>query len=107
MYQYNSFDKKDLLVQLENCKLILEVNSDLLENNQPLRAQIRHCMRMLDSYLEELDKGEGNDQIKYNSSLYEANKRLKEIKLLIEGMLNRDSIPQDSLQNPAESLGPL
>lgn len=108
MYEHNSFDKKNLVVQLENCKLILEVNSELLENDTYLEEQISSSIGMLVSHLEQLDNGEGNDPIKYNRSLYEANKILKEIKVLIERMLLRDAFPlDDSLQNPAERLGPL
>lgn len=107
MYNNDGSDRRYLEVQLANYKLILEVNSDLLVNNQPLRDQIRNCMGMLESCLGEMDKGEGNNPTKYNNSLSEANKALEEIKALIKRMLNQDTSPHIRLQNPAESLGSL
>jgi hypothetical protein len=106
MYENNGFDQNHLLVQLQNFKLILQVNSELLENNQDLRELISQAMVMLESHLNELDKWGRNDPTHYNTSLDQANKILEEIKFLIGRMLNQDTLPHnDSLQNPADSLG--
>ena len=108
MYEHNGFDKNHLLVQLENFKLILKVNSDSIENDQDLRERISHSMWMLESHLNELERGDGNNPIQYNTSLDKANKIVEEIKLLIERMLNVDTTPpSNSLQNQADSLSPL
>lgn len=99
MYEYNGFDQDHLLVQHENFKLILQVNSELLENDQDLRELISHAMAALEGYLNELDKWGRSDPNNYNTSLDRANKILEEIKFLIERMLNQDTSPHNgSLQ---------
>ena len=88
MYEHGVLHKKNLQLQLDSFELILEANTELLENDQHLSEQINHWLGILERYLDELDKEEANDQIQYNPSLEEADKILDEIKFLIQRMLN-------------------
>ena len=88
MYEHSGFHKKNLELQLESFKMVLEANTYLLENDQHLSDQINHWLGILESDFDELDKEEENDQIQDNPSLEEADKILEEIKFLIQRMLN-------------------
>jgi hypothetical protein len=96
-------DKKDLLERLDNYKLIFQENSDLLEEDRLLRAQIRHKLGMIDSRVNELNIWDrANDQSNYDYSLDEASRLLDALKELIEQMLGDSSVLiDDDLENLA------
>jgi hypothetical protein len=99
MHENNGFDQNHLLVQLENFKLILQVNSELVENDQSLRESMSYAIEMLERHLNELDKWERNEPTQYNTSLDQANKILEELKFLLKRLFNQDNTPgNDSLQ---------
>jgi hypothetical protein len=95
------FDKRGLLEQLDNYKLIIQVNSELLEEDQLLKEQVRYEMGRIESQLDEMNTWENiNEQTKYRYSLDEANRILDTLKNLIEQMLGDDDLySEDSLQS--------
>jgi hypothetical protein len=101
MARAKRLDKKSLLEQLDNYKLIFQVNSDLLEGDPLLREQIRRKLGMIDSQVNEMNASEqSNDQLKYDYSLDDANRILDALKELIEQMLGNGDIPIDeNLEN--------
>ena len=92
-------DKRSLLVQLENCKLIFQVNEDLFETDQILREKIIQRIAMLEGSIEQLDQGEAlRNSLEYNHLLDQANHILHVIKDLIERFLDQDTSTDDNSQ---------
>ncbi len=92
----SGFDKSELLRQLDNYKLIIEVNSELLEENPVLEEQVRCEMVMIERELGEMNMWEETHvQTKYRYSLDEANRILDALRNLIEQMLGDGDLSSD------------
>ena len=91
MPKLEDLDKRSVLSQLKNYKLIVDINSDLLDDDRLLRQQIIHRIGMLESCLNEMEMWERTKDItKYNQSLDQASKLLEGISTLINQMLDND-----------------
>jgi hypothetical protein len=78
-------------------KLIIQVNSDLLEEDRLLGERILQKLGVIDSQVNEMNKWERvNDQPKYDYSLYEVNRTLAALKELIQQILGDDDGPIDN-----------
>ena len=74
-------DRKDLLVQLENYRLILDVNADILADDPLLEEKIDYYLGMLNGHLDQLDRWEQtSDSTNYEISIDQASRLLFEIK---------------------------
>jgi hypothetical protein len=95
-------DKRGLLSQIENFKLIFQMNSEELEKNPPLREDIRQRMAELESCVKELDILErSHDAITFNQILDQANHLLLVMKGLMRQLFAQDTFPfDDDLQSP-------
>ena len=107
----NQLDKRSLLMQLENYKIILEANSHLFEEDRLLTEHIHHRMSMIESTISDLEMWERKkDSPEYDQTLDRANTILQGIRVLIEHMLNPGSVPCDgefqSLAQQAEKSRP-
>jgi hypothetical protein len=92
----NQLDKRDLLLNMENYKIILQVNSHLLEEDRLLNEHIHHRMSMMESTVSDLEMWERKrNRTEYDQSLERANRILQGIKVLIDHLLNPDNVPCD------------
>ena len=98
----NKLNKKSLVTQLENYKVVFHANQHLLEEDRLLKEHVSHRMVMLESTLVELEVWErANNQREYDQSLDRANRILHGIKLLAEYMLSPTNPPDESFQSIA------
>jgi hypothetical protein len=89
-------EKSGLLERLDMYKLIIQVNSDLLEEDRLLGERILQKLGMIDSQVNEMNEWERvSDQPKYDYSLYEVNRTLAALKELIQQILGDDDGPID------------
>lgn len=58
MYEQDRLDKRSLVTQLHNYKIILEMNMELFGKDLLLKDHIRLKVDMLGSYVNELSSGE-------------------------------------------------
>jgi hypothetical protein len=92
----NRLDKRNLLVHLENYKIILQVNADLLEEDRLLNEHIHHRISMMESTVSDLEMWERKkDSPEYAQALDRANRILQGIRVLIEHLINADNVPCD------------
>lgn len=81
-------DRKDLLVQLENYRLILDANADILANDPLLGEKFDYYLGMVNGHLDQLDRWEQtNDSINYEISIDQASQLLLEIRGFVVKML--------------------
>ena len=86
-------DRKDLLVQLENYRLILDANADLLAADPLLGEKIDHSLRMLNGHLDQLDRWEQtSDSTNYEISIDQASHLLLEIRGFVVKMLGDQDV---------------
>lgn len=88
-------DRKDLLVQLENYRLILDANADILAGDPLLGEKINYYLGMLNGHLDQLDRWEQtNDSTNYEISIDQASHLLLEIRGFVVKMLgDQDASP--------------
>lgn len=101
-------DKRSLLTQLENFRLIFQANSEDLEKHQHLKAEISQRMGDLETCIKELDILEGShDTITFNQVLDQANRLVLGMKGLMAQLFAQDTFPfDDNLQSPSEPSAP-
>lgn len=81
-------DRKDLLMQLENYKMILDANADLFAADPLLGEKIAYYLRMLNGHLDQLDRWERtSDAANYDFSIDQARHLLLEIRGFVVKML--------------------
>ncbi len=94
MPEQTTLDRRSLLIQLENYRLVFDVNSHLFEHDRLLREQICHRFGMLEIQVSEMELGERTtDKQKYEQALAQANHILFGIKSLIDQVLDHDIFP--------------
>ena len=104
MNKPNGLDRKSLQTQLENCKLITEVNKELLGENLFTKEEVFGKMELAQNYINESRQWEelGN-QINSHQALTTANIIIVEISAVIKHILYQDTSSDDSLQRDLSS----
>jgi hypothetical protein len=104
MNKPNGLDRKSLQTQLENCKLITEVNKELLGENLFTKEEVFGKMELAQNYINESRQWEelGN-QINSHLALTTANIIIVEISAVIKHILYQDTSSDDSLQRDLSS----
>jgi hypothetical protein len=100
MYKPFGLDRKSLQTQLENCKLIAEVNKELLDKNPFTKEEISGKLELAQNYINESRRFEElDDQNKCNESLTTVSIIMVEISAVIKHVLNQVTSSEDgSLQ---------
>jgi hypothetical protein len=104
MYKPNGLDRKSLQTQLENCKLITEVNKELLDENLFIKEELPRKLELAQIYINEARKWEelGN-QIKSHDALTTANIIIIELSAVIKHILYQDTFSDDSRLQPGQN----
>lgn len=90
MNEHHRPDRKELLVQLENFRLILDANADILAGDPLLGEKINYYLGMLNGHLDQLDRWEQtNDSTNYEISIDQASHLLLEIRGFVVKMLEQ------------------
>ncbi len=88
MNGHHRLDRRDLLVQLENYRLILDANADSLAGDPLLGEKLDYYLGMLNGHLDQLDRWEQtNDSTNYEISIDQASRLLLEIRGFVVKML--------------------
>ena len=97
MYKPNGLDRKSLQTQLENCKLIAEVNQELLDKNLFTKEELPGKLELAQSYINESHQWEeSGDQVKSHDALTTANTIIVEISAVIKNILYQETSSDDS-----------
>jgi hypothetical protein len=97
MNNANSLDRKNLQIQLDNYKLIVEVNTDLEEESLFDKDGLAKKIELAQSYLDDADEwGKLDDQTKTYDALSNANIIILEIRAVIRHLLNPDFLLDDN-----------
>ncbi len=90
MYKPNGLDRNSLQIQLENYKLITEVNVELLDEYQFTTGELPGKLELAQSYMNQSREWEGlGDQPKSNDSLTSANLIIGEVGVVIKLVLSQ------------------
>ena len=93
----NGLDRRSLQTELENCKLIAEVNLELLDRDWFTQEQLAKELGLAQSYINESYQWEElGDQTKSHYALTEANIIILEIRSVIKHTLYQDTFLDDS-----------
>src|SRR6266498_1560544 len=93
----NRLDKKSLQTQLENYKLIAEVNADLIDESLFAKEELAKNLELAQSYINESCQWEKiGDPTKYDDALSNAKIIIMEITAVIKRMLNQDILLDNS-----------
>ena len=93
----NGLDRKCLQTQLENYKLIAEVNTELLDENLFTEAEFLEKLELAQRYLNESHKWEElGDQTKSHETLSNAQEIIVKVGTVIKHLLYQDSFLDDS-----------
>lgn len=104
MYRLNCVDWKSLQTQLENYKLIVEVNPELFDKNLFTKKELPRNLELAQSYINESHQWEElDDQTKSQYALTNANIIVVEIGAVIKHILYRDTFLDDSNLQLAQS----
>jgi hypothetical protein len=97
MTNADSLDRKNLQIQLDNYKLIVEVNTDLEEESLFAKDGLAKKLELAQSYLNDSDDwGELGDWTKSHDALSNANIIIGQIGAVIKHILNQDILLDDS-----------
>jgi hypothetical protein len=97
MHQPNYLDRKSLQTQLENYKLIVDVNTDLAGKSLFAEDELAKKIELAHSYLNESDEwGKLGDQTRSNDALMNANMTIEQIGAVIKHVLKKDTPLDDS-----------
>jgi hypothetical protein len=92
----NGLEMKSLQTQLENYKLIAEVNTELLDENEFPGVEFLGKLELAQGYLNEAQQWEeAGDQTHSHSALSNANMMIEEAGALIKHLLYQDSFWDD------------
>ena len=90
----HGLDKKSLQTQLENYKLIVEVNADWVDKNMLAQEKLAKNLELAQSYLNESCHWEKlGDQPRYDEALCNASMIIMKISAAIRYMLDQDTAP--------------
>ena len=96
----NGLDWKSLQVQLENYKLILDVNTDWIDESILAREELAEKLELAQSYLNESHQwGEEGDQTKSYDALRNVKIVIMEVGAVIRHLLYQDSFLAESHLN--------
>jgi hypothetical protein len=97
MHKPNGLDRKSLQTQLENYKLIVDVNTDLEEESLFATDGLAKKIELAQTYLNDADEwGKRGEQTKYYEALSNANIIIVEISVAIGHLLNQDNRSDDN-----------
>jgi hypothetical protein len=97
MYKPNGLDRKNLQTQLENYKLIAEVNTELLDKNLFTKEELPGKLELAQSYINESHQWEGlGDQDRSHEALSTANLIIVEISAVVKHILYQATFSDDS-----------
>jgi hypothetical protein len=97
MHQQNGLDRKSLQTQLENYKLIVEVNTDLDKESLFTEEELLKKLELVQSYLNDSDEwGKRGDRAKSHDALNNASMIIEEITAVLKHLLNQDTYTDDS-----------
>jgi hypothetical protein len=90
MYQPNGLDRNSLQIQLDNYKLISEVNLELLDQYQVTQGELPGKLELAQSYINQSREWEEfGDQTKSHDALTSANLIIVEVGAVIKLVLNQ------------------
>ena len=90
MYKPNGLDRISLQIQLENWKLIADVNQELLDENLFAKAELPEKLALAQSYINESHQWEKlGDQPKSHDALTSAGLIIVEVGAVIKLVLNQ------------------
>lgn len=90
MYKPNGLDRNSLQIQLENYKLITEVNLELLDEYQFTQGELSGKLELAQSYINQSREWEElGDQPKSHDALTSANLIIVEVGAVIRLVLNQ------------------
>ena len=90
MYKPNGLDRNSLQIQLENYKLITEVNLELLDEYQVTQGEFPGKLELAQSYINQSHAWEElGDQLKSHDALTRANLIIVEVGAVIKLVLNQ------------------
>jgi hypothetical protein len=90
MYKPNGLDRNSLQIQLENYKLITEVNLELLDEYQVTQGELPGKLELAQTYLNQSREWEElDDQPKSHDALTRANLIIVEVGAVIKLVLNQ------------------
>ena len=100
MYKPNGLDRNGLQTRLENCKLLAEVNKELVDNNQFTKVELPRKLELAQNYINVSRQWEElGEHTKSHDSLTTANIIIVEISAVIKHILYLDTSSDDgSLQ---------
>ena len=85
-----SIDITNYLVQLDNFRLIVQMNDHLFVDNPLAKEQLTLEFERLEGYLGEVEQWEGQGEcVKYNHAIAESKTALNYIRVLIEEILSQ------------------
>lgn len=97
MYKPNGLDRRSLQTQLENCKLIAEVNEELLDRSWFTQEQLAKELELAQRYINESYQWEElGDQTKSHDALIDADIIIVEISAVIKHILYQDTFLDNS-----------
>ena len=83
-------DRMNLLLQLDNYKLIAEMNDHLFVDDPLVKEQLTLEFERLENYLDEVERWEGQGECaKYNHAIVEPKTTIDYIRVLISEILSR------------------
>jgi hypothetical protein len=90
MYKPNGLDRKSLQTQLENYKLIAEVNQELLDENLFTKGELPGKLELAQSYINQSREWEElGDQPNSDDALTSANLIIVEVGAVVKLVLNQ------------------
>ena len=97
MYKPNGLDRNSLQIQLENYKLIAEVNLELLDKYQFTKGELPGKLELAQSYINQAREWEElGDQPKSHDALTSANLIIVEVGAVIKLILHQSISSADS-----------
>jgi hypothetical protein len=97
MHQLNDLDRKSLQTQLENYKLIVDVNTDMEEQSMFAKEGFAKKLELAQSYLNDSDEwGKLGDRTNSYDALSSANMIIVEVGSEITRILAENTSPDDS-----------
>jgi hypothetical protein len=99
MYKPNGLDRNSLQIQLENYKLVTEVNLELLDEYQFAKGELPGKLALAQIYLNQSRQWEElGDQPKSNDALTSANLLIVEVGAVVKLVLHQNISLDNSLQ---------
>jgi hypothetical protein len=105
MYKPLGLNRKSLQTQLENCKLITEINKELFDKNLFTKQELSGQLELAQNYINESGQWEElGDQTKRHESLTTASIIMGEVSAVIKHVLYQVTSPDDGSLQPDQIL---